>query len=323
MGRLLLVTVWLCCKVSWCSQMQHQARKEAMQDFYFEISTLLREVDRQFLLWKYISTLRGREKTFTLTYFLCAEESCVGWDVFKCWWLLYWHGFLSVHHLSFFLSFFLSLCLSVFSFFFLSYHLSYFALSSVLCCFCLKFKSSNKDVSRILIPPWRFFAVAHCSLLPSLRYTNISFTRLPSSSLPPCVHTVCTVLSVCLSGLVLRKVYSTDSNCCVCVCVCVSDLCWGPRVCSIFRYWNTRCTTCSQKNEAVWRIKNQKPTTVSSRSYWFILNSWVKLQRSSSVKEGFLTLYRRLNLFSCVCCSFRELLQLSVMSRNQCLMFEA
>lgn len=75
------------CTMSWCSHIQHQVRREAMQDFYFEIISLLREV----------------EKTFTLMHFLCAEEAWVG---FKSWWSLYWHGFLSVHHLSFFPSFF-------------------------------------------------------------------------------------------------------------------------------------------------------------------------------------------------------------------------
>ena len=92
--------------VSWYSHVQHQARREAMQ---------------RLLFWNYISTLRGRQKTFILMYVLCAEEIWLGWEVFKSRWFLYWHGFLSVNHFSF-ISFL------------------FFAPPPVICCFCLKFK---------------------------------------------------------------------------------------------------------------------------------------------------------------------------------------
>lgn len=61
------------CKVFWFAQMQHQARRQAMQtftlksklyyerwreDFYFETTTLLREVERRLLLWHTSSVQR-------------------------------------------------------------------------------------------------------------------------------------------------------------------------------------------------------------------------------------------------------------------------
>lgn len=75
----------------------------------------------------------------------------------------------------------------------------------------------------------------------------------------------------------------------VTVCVRVqSDLCWGPRNWSIFRYWNTNWTTCTEEKQCCvgvtehWRNAEQTLLLLIiiiifiSSDY---LNGWVKLQQ--------------------------------------------
>ncbi len=82
--------------------------------------------------------------------------------------------------LSFFLSFFLYIC------FFISF--LFFALSPAICCFCLKFKNLNKDVSRIL------FLLKDSLWLPTssypLRHVNIFLTHMFVIIPSLCTHTV-------------------------------------------------------------------------------------------------------------------------------------
>lgn len=136
--------------------------------------------------------------------------------------------------LSFFPScFLLSFCLSCFCSVVLSFCLclSFLLtfLRSVPCSlllFCLKFKSLNKDVSRILIPLEDFLRLRSYTLLPSPQ-THKHLFHTPTFVITPslCTHTVyCTVSVFVWTGAQESVPYSL-LNCWVpSVCVCESDL---------------------------------------------------------------------------------------------------
>lgn len=112
---------------------------KATGHFWYCPSHRTRESHAGLLIWNYSPTLRGGRETFILYYFLCAVQTCVGWDVFRQ--LLCWHGFLSVGHFTFFSPFQFLSFLYDFSLFSISCLLLFYGPAPVSGCFCLMLKS--------------------------------------------------------------------------------------------------------------------------------------------------------------------------------------